>query len=75
MGDYREAISPAKDVDCVTVQNLAGVFKGDAGVFYPCTAKAVVDTLDHYGVEMQRQKRGCDRQEPGGGKTLGDAAY
>ncbi|NLO25077.1 MAG: bifunctional 5,10-methylene-tetrahydrofolate dehydrogenase/5,10-methylene-tetrahydrofolate cyclohydrolase [Clostridiales bacterium] len=48
-----EAISPAKDVDCVTVQNLAGVFKGDAGVFYPCTAKAVVDTLDHYGVEMQ----------------------
>jgi methylenetetrahydrofolate dehydrogenase (NADP+)/methenyltetrahydrofolate cyclohydrolase len=50
------AISPAKDVDCITAQNLAGVFKGDTDVFYPCTAKAVVDMLDHYGVNVEGKK-------------------
>ncbi|HZX46265.1 MAG TPA: tetrahydrofolate dehydrogenase/cyclohydrolase catalytic domain-containing protein [Clostridia bacterium] len=49
-------ISPAKDVDCITAQNLAGVFKGDTDVFYPCTAKAVVDMLDHYRVSVEGKK-------------------
>ena len=51
-----ETISPAKDVDCITAQNLAGVFKGDTDVFYPCTAKAVIDMLDHYGVNAEGKK-------------------
>lgn len=51
-----EAISPAKDVDCITAQNLAGVFKGDTDVFYPCTAKAVVDMLDHYEINAEGKK-------------------
>ena len=43
-----KAVRPEKDVDCVTTYNLGGVFQGKKGVFYPCTAQAVIDILDHY---------------------------
>lgn len=39
-----EAISPAKDIDCMTSLNLAGVFSGK-DVFAPCTAEAVIEML------------------------------
>lgn len=48
-----ETLSPAKDVDCITPANLAGVFSGLKGVFYPCTAQAVIDTLDYYDIDIK----------------------
>ncbi|MDD2573623.1 MAG: tetrahydrofolate dehydrogenase/cyclohydrolase catalytic domain-containing protein [Bacillota bacterium] len=55
-GAIEEAISPEKDVDCITIKNLSKLFKGEGGGFYPCTAKAVVDTLDHYGIKVEGKK-------------------
>jgi methylenetetrahydrofolate dehydrogenase (NADP+)/methenyltetrahydrofolate cyclohydrolase len=47
-----KVVSPAKDVDCITSNNLSGVFEGRRDVYYPCTAQAVIDTLEHYGVDL-----------------------
>jgi len=48
-----ETLSPAKDVDCITPSNLAGVFSGLRDVFYPCTAQAVIDILDYYHIDLK----------------------
>lgn len=45
-------INPIKDVDCMSPVNIAKVFKGDEGVFAPCTAKAVMEMLVHYEVDL-----------------------
>lgn len=49
----RRAIAPGKDVDGVTDGSLAGVFTGSGEGFPPCTAQAVVEILDHYGVTLR----------------------
>ena len=48
----RNALDPAKDVDCMTDLSNAGVFegRGDLG-FPPCTPQAVIEILDHYGID------------------------
>jgi len=51
-----EAISPAKDVDGITSGSLAGVFAGTDSGFPPCTPKACMEILDHYGINMQGKK-------------------
>ncbi len=48
----RSALAPEKDVDGITDGSLAGVFTGSGRGFAPCTAQAVVEILDHYGVEL-----------------------
>jgi len=48
----RRAIAPEKDVDGVTDGSLAGVFTGSGVGFAPCTAQAVIEILDHYGIEI-----------------------
>ncbi len=45
-------INPIKDVDCMSPVNIAKVFMGDEGVFAPCTAKAVMEMLVHYEVDL-----------------------
>lgn len=52
-GLIENIISPEKDVDCITMDNLSKVFKGDDSGFYPCTAQAVVEILDYYGIELK----------------------
>ncbi len=47
-----EALDPAKDVDCLTSGSLYGVFANKPRGFAPCTAEAVVELLDFYGVEL-----------------------
>lgn len=47
-----EALVPEKDVDCVTLGSLGGVFTNRPLGFPPCTAQAVLETLDFYGVEL-----------------------
>lgn len=48
-----EALDPAKDVDGITRQSMVGVFANQEIGFPPCTAQAVIDLLDHYGVELE----------------------
>ncbi len=47
-----EALDPAKDVDCLTSGSLYGVFANKPHGFAPCTAEAVVELLDFYGIEL-----------------------
>lgn len=50
------ALDSAKDVDGITEESLAGVFTGSGVGFPPCTAQAVVEILDHYGVELSGKR-------------------
>ncbi|MCQ2418454.1 MAG: bifunctional 5,10-methylene-tetrahydrofolate dehydrogenase/5,10-methylene-tetrahydrofolate cyclohydrolase, partial [Clostridia bacterium] len=43
---------PEKDVDCMTDLSYAGVFTGKKLGFAPCTAQAVLEILDHYGIDL-----------------------
>ncbi len=47
-----ETLSPKKDIDGITGASLAGVFTGNGVGFAPCTARACIEILDHYGIEM-----------------------
>ena len=51
-------LSPEKDVDCMTAASLTAVFTGNGAGYPPCTAQAVLELLDHYGVELSG-KRVC----------------
>lgn len=46
------AISPNKDVDCLSPQNVGDVFMGRSR-FAPCTPRACMATLEHYGIELE----------------------
>ncbi len=47
----RKMIAPEKDVDGVNPINSAKLYEGDKTGFVPCTAQAVIETMDYYGVE------------------------
>ena len=51
------ALDPAKDVDGMTDLSMAGVFegRGDLG-FPPCTPRACMEMLDHYGIDCAGKK-------------------
>ncbi len=49
----RHAIHPTKDVDGITDMSLGGVFTGSGIGFAPCTAQAVMEMLDYYGIDLQ----------------------
>lgn len=50
------ALDPAKDVDGMTDGSLAGIFAGREIGFPPCTAKACMEVLDHYGIDCTGKK-------------------
>lgn len=52
----RMKIDPLKDVDCMSPYNIAKVFSGDGSGFAPCTAEAVMEMLDYYGIEPEGKK-------------------
>ncbi|MBQ3277368.1 MAG: bifunctional 5,10-methylene-tetrahydrofolate dehydrogenase/5,10-methylene-tetrahydrofolate cyclohydrolase [Oscillospiraceae bacterium] len=45
-------LAPEKDVDGMTAGSLAAVYAGKGAGFAPCTAQAVMELLDHYGVAL-----------------------
>ena len=49
-------LSPEKDVDCMTAASLAAVFTGKGAGYPPCTAQAVLELLDHYGIELSGKR-------------------
>lgn len=46
-------INPEKDIDCMSPVNLERVFEGSSKGFAPCTAKAVIELLKHYEVNLK----------------------
>lgn len=55
-GPVKAEIHSNKDVDCMSDTNIAKVFSGDATGFAPCTAEAVVQMLDHFGIGLEGKK-------------------
>lgn len=49
----RYIIYPRKDVDCMSLENEAGVFSGDSDSFVPCTASGIMAMLSHYGYDLE----------------------
>ncbi len=49
-------LAPEKDVDGMTAGSLAVVYAGKGAGFAPCTAQAVMELLEHYGVELTGKK-------------------
>lgn len=45
------ALSPAKDIDGVTVGSMAKVYAGAGEGFAPCTAQSCMELLKHYGID------------------------
>ena len=47
-----DALNPKKDIDGLTTHNIGLVTAGKGG-FAPCTAKACIAILDHYGIPLE----------------------
>ena len=51
-----QMIDPAKDLDGISPANIAKVFAGDNSGFAPCTAEAVMEVLDAYGISPKGKR-------------------
>lgn len=51
-----EMPDPAKDMDGITSGSMAGVFMENSMGYPPCTASAVMEIFDHYGIELKGKK-------------------
>lgn len=51
-----EMIDPARDLDGISMINMAKVFMGDASGFAPCTAEAVVEVLKANGIPISGKR-------------------
>lgn len=50
------ALSPAKDVDGITMGSMAAIYSGAGEGFAPCTAQACVEILKHYEIPLEGKK-------------------
>ncbi|QAT42395.1 bifunctional 5,10-methylenetetrahydrofolate dehydrogenase/5,10-methenyltetrahydrofolate cyclohydrolase [Aminipila luticellarii] len=48
----RKALLACKDVDGITDQSMAGVYTGTDLGYPPCTPRACIEILDHYGIDI-----------------------
>jgi methylenetetrahydrofolate dehydrogenase (NADP+)/methenyltetrahydrofolate cyclohydrolase len=46
------ALAPEKDTDGITDMSMAGVYAQKKLGFPPCTAQAVIELIDHYGIDL-----------------------
>ena len=51
-----EALDTAKDMDGITSGSMAGVFMENGMGYPPCTASAVMEIFDYYGIELKGRK-------------------
>lgn len=47
------ALAPEKDMDGITAFSMAGVYAQKPLGYPPCTAQAVIELLDHYGIDLK----------------------
>ncbi len=52
----RKALLASKDVDGITDQSMAGVYTGTHLGYPPCTPRACIEILDHYGIDITGKK-------------------
>ena len=52
----KQMINPLKDIDCMSPVNISKVFSGDEDGFAPCTPEAVMEALEHYGIELKGKR-------------------
>ena len=52
----KTVIDPEKDVDGMSLINIAKVFAGDDSGYAPCTAEAVMKMLEHYELELKGKR-------------------
>ena len=52
----RALLAPEKDMDGITAIAQSKVFTGAGAGYPPCTAQAVMEILDHYGVELSGRR-------------------
>nr|WP_288859153.1 tetrahydrofolate dehydrogenase/cyclohydrolase catalytic domain-containing protein [uncultured Faecalicatena sp.] len=55
-GPVKAMIHPFKDVDCMSDINVARIFSGDEKGFAPCTAEAVMEMLNYYGIDPKGKR-------------------
>lgn len=46
-------VLPSKDVDCMNLATLAGIFESDSQAKKPCTPQAVIEILKHYNIALE----------------------
>ena len=51
--EIKVLIKPEKDVDCMNAANMGKLMIGDETGFYPCTAMAVMEILNHFGIDVK----------------------
>lgn len=54
--EITELIDPKKDIDCATLYNQGRLFDRDDCLYYPCTPRAVIETLKHNNVDLISKK-------------------
>lgn len=47
------ALKPEKDMDGITDLSMAGVYAQKSLGYPPCTAQAVIELIDHYGIDLK----------------------
>jgi len=52
----KNIIDPEKDVDCMCSANIAKVFAGDETGYAPCTPRAVMEALKHFGIPLKGKR-------------------
>lgn len=66
----KREIHPAKDVDGFGYTNMAYLYAGDRRALPPCTAQAVIEILEHTGVELSGSNAAVVGRSPVVGKPL-----
>lgn len=52
----KNTIDPGKDVDLMNPAHMTGILEGRKDAYAPCTAAAVIEILDHYGIEISGKR-------------------
>lgn len=52
----KSKIFPYKDVDCMCTENAAKIFLGDRTGHAPCTAEAVIEMIQYYGIPVEGKR-------------------
>lgn len=52
----KSKIFPYKDVDCMCTENAAKIFLGDQTGHAPCTAEAVIEMIQYYGIPVEGKR-------------------